>query len=54
MNTVLDKPETREDLIKKGLLVLSRYSIEQTAAKFGALYNRTATLSSRAGWLSSA
>jgi glycosyltransferase involved in cell wall biosynthesis len=54
MNTVLDKPEVREDLIKKGLLVLSRHSIEETAAKFRALYNRTATLSSQAGCLSPA
>jgi len=47
MKMVLDRPEVREDLIKKGTLVLSRYSIEEIAANFRSLYDRTAELSSQ-------
>jgi glycosyltransferase involved in cell wall biosynthesis len=46
MRTILDKPELRQDLIRKGTLQLSHYSINNTAAKFQELYARTAALSS--------
>jgi glycosyltransferase involved in cell wall biosynthesis len=43
MRTVLDLPEVRQDLVKKGRLVLSRYSINNTATDLQALYERTAS-----------
>jgi glycosyltransferase involved in cell wall biosynthesis len=46
MRLILDKPEVGEDLKRKGTLVLSRHSIDDTAAEFQALYERTAVLSS--------
>lgn len=46
MKTILDRPELRQDLINKGTLVLSQYSFRDTAAKFQALYKRTAALPS--------
>jgi glycosyltransferase involved in cell wall biosynthesis len=47
MKMVLDRPEVREDLIKKGTLVLSRHPVDEMAASFRALYDRTAELSSQ-------
>jgi glycosyltransferase involved in cell wall biosynthesis len=47
MKTILDVPEVRQELIRKGTLVLSHYSINDTAASFQALYKETAALSSR-------
>ena len=47
MKAVLESPELRQDLIDKGTLVLSQYSMEQAAASFQALYRRTASLSLR-------
>ena len=47
MKTILDNPELRKDLIKKGTMVLSQYSIKDTATKFQALYAKTAALSSQ-------
>jgi glycosyltransferase involved in cell wall biosynthesis len=44
MMTVINAPEVRRDLIRKGTLVLSQYSIDKTAAMFQALYERTAAL----------
>jgi glycosyltransferase involved in cell wall biosynthesis len=54
MKTILDTPELRQDLIKKGALVLSQHSINDTAADFQALYERTALLSSQENRLSPA
>jgi glycosyltransferase involved in cell wall biosynthesis len=45
MKAILEIPELRQDLIKKGILVLSQHSISDTAAGFQALYKRTAVLS---------
>ena len=45
MKTILDKPELRRDLITKGTQVLSQYSINDMAASFQNLYERTAALS---------
>ena len=45
MKVILDSPELRKELISKGALVLSQYSFRDTAAKFQALYERTAGLS---------
>jgi glycosyltransferase involved in cell wall biosynthesis len=47
MKTILDTPEVREELIRKGTLALSQHSINDTAADFQALYERTAELSSQ-------
>ena len=44
MWSVLDSPELRQDMIQKGIQVLSQYSIKDTAASFQALYARTAGL----------
>jgi hypothetical protein len=54
MKTILDTPELQQDLIKKGALVLSQHSINDTAADFRALYERTALLSSQENRLSPA
>jgi glycosyltransferase involved in cell wall biosynthesis len=45
MKKILDTPELREELIQKGTLVLSQYSIADTVASFQALYERTSALS---------
>jgi glycosyltransferase involved in cell wall biosynthesis len=45
MKMILDTPEVREELMKKGTLVLSQHSIDETATDFQALYERTAVLS---------
>jgi glycosyltransferase involved in cell wall biosynthesis len=47
MKMILDKPEVGEELIRKGTLVLSQHSIDDTAADCQALYERTAVLSSQ-------
>ena len=47
MKMILDRPKVREDLIRKGTLVLSQHSIDDTAADFQGLYERTAVLSMR-------
>ena len=47
MKTILDSPELRQNLINKGTLVLERHSINDTAADFQALYERTAGFSSQ-------
>jgi len=47
MQTILDVPEVRQELISKGTLVLSHYSINDTAASFQVLYEKTAALSSQ-------
>jgi glycosyltransferase involved in cell wall biosynthesis len=44
MKDILDSPELRQKLIVKGSLALSRYSMDQAAASFQALYARTAAL----------
>ncbi|WP_130419290.1 glycosyltransferase family 4 protein [Edaphobacter modestus] len=44
MKAVLDSPELRQDLVDKGTLVLSRYSMDKTAASFQSLYRKTASL----------
>lgn len=54
MRMILDKPEVGEELIRKGTLVLSQHSIDDTAADFQALYERTAVLSSQEHRLSRA
>jgi glycosyltransferase involved in cell wall biosynthesis len=45
MKKILDTPELREELIQKGTLVLSQYSIADTVVSFQALYERTSALS---------
>jgi glycosyltransferase involved in cell wall biosynthesis len=47
MRLILDTPEVREELIRKGTLVLSQHSIDDTAADFQVLYERTVALSSQ-------
>lgn len=47
MKSILDEPELRQNLIRKGTLVLSRFSFRDTAAKLQALYERTAASSSK-------
>jgi glycosyltransferase involved in cell wall biosynthesis len=47
MKAILDAPELREELIRKGSLVLSQHTIDDTAAEFQALYERIAALSSQ-------
>ena len=42
--SVLQRSELRHEMIRKGLSIVSRYSIQDTAAKFQSLYSRTATL----------
>jgi glycosyltransferase involved in cell wall biosynthesis len=54
MKSILDTPELRQKLIKKGIFVLSQHSISDTAADFQALYERTAVLSSQENRLSPA
>jgi glycosyltransferase involved in cell wall biosynthesis len=41
MHSILCQPEMRQDLIRKGTLVLSKYSSKEMAADFRALYART-------------
>jgi glycosyltransferase involved in cell wall biosynthesis len=43
MKDILNSPELRQNLIDKGSLALSRYSMDQTAASLQDLYERTAT-----------
>ena len=45
MKAILDTPDLRQDLIEKGLIVLSRHSIKDTVADFQALYRRAAVSS---------
>jgi glycosyltransferase involved in cell wall biosynthesis len=47
IRVIMDKPEVREELIKKGTLILSQYSIKETARQFQKLYAETAALSTR-------
>jgi hypothetical protein len=47
MKMILDTPELREELMKKGTMVLSQHSINDTAGDFQALYERPAALSSQ-------
>jgi len=47
MKSILDEPELRQHLIHRGTLVLSQYSIKNTAVSFQELYERTAALSSQ-------
>jgi hypothetical protein len=42
MKAILEQPVLRHDLIGKGTQVLSRFSIGEMAAKFKALYDKTA------------
>jgi glycosyltransferase involved in cell wall biosynthesis len=46
MRNILDNPGLRKDLIRMGTLVLSRYSMDVTAASIQALYEQTAAKSS--------
>jgi glycosyltransferase involved in cell wall biosynthesis len=46
MRKILDTPEARQDLIEKGAQVLLQYSMNETAANFQTLYERTVELSS--------
>jgi glycosyltransferase involved in cell wall biosynthesis len=45
MKSILEKPELRQELRKNGTLILSQYSIRDTAASLQALYAKTATSS---------
>jgi glycosyltransferase involved in cell wall biosynthesis len=54
MKRVLDAPELRAELARKGTLVLSQYSIKDTAADLQKLYERTSALPSRNPLLPSA
>jgi hypothetical protein len=47
MKSILDKPEHRQELLEKGVLILSQYSIRDTAASLQALYAKTAALSTQ-------
>jgi len=47
MRSTLDTPEIRDNLIRKGTRVLSQHTIDDTAADFQALYERTASLFTR-------
>lgn len=47
MKNILDKPELQQDLAEKGTLVLSQYSLKEMAAKFQALYGKTAAMPSQ-------
>ena len=47
MKRILNEPELRQDLIEKGILVLSHYSIKDTAANFQQLYESAVLLSSQ-------
>jgi hypothetical protein len=42
MKSILDSPELRQDLIDKGALALSRFSMDQTATSLQKLYGKTA------------
>jgi glycosyltransferase involved in cell wall biosynthesis len=46
MRLILDAPEVRKDLTRKGAMVLSQHSIDKTAAGFRELYKKTVELSS--------
>jgi glycosyltransferase involved in cell wall biosynthesis len=52
MKEILNTPELREELIRRGIGVLSQHTINETAAGFQALYRRTAELSSQRDGLS--
>jgi len=54
MYTILDKPELRQELVKKGNQLLFQYSMNKTAANFQTLYARTAALTSQSDRLSAA
>jgi glycosyltransferase involved in cell wall biosynthesis len=54
MRMMLDDPDARQDLIRKGTQVLSQYCMSETAAKFQHLYQRTAELTLREHQLSEA
>jgi glycosyltransferase involved in cell wall biosynthesis len=47
MKMILETPEVREGLIRKGTLVLSQHSIDDTASDFQRLYERAAVLTSQ-------
>ena len=47
MTKIMVDQQVRQDMIEKGLLVLSQYSIRDTVASFQALYRKTADLSSQ-------
>jgi glycosyltransferase involved in cell wall biosynthesis len=44
MKRILDTPVLRQEMIRKGTLILSQYSIQDTVARFQELYERTAAL----------
>jgi glycosyltransferase involved in cell wall biosynthesis len=52
MKTVLDAPEMRAELIRKGALMLLRHTIRDTASGFQSLYEKTFALSSQEDRLS--
>jgi glycosyltransferase involved in cell wall biosynthesis len=52
MKEILNTPEVWKELIRKGTVVLSQHSINETAAGFQDLYRRTAELSSQRDSLS--
>jgi glycosyltransferase involved in cell wall biosynthesis len=52
MKEILQTPEVREELIRRGTGVLSQHSINETATRFQALYRTTAALSSQRDSLS--
>jgi hypothetical protein len=52
MKKMMDTPETRENLIRGGKAILSKYAIGELAANFQALYEKTAVLSFRDGHVS--
>ena len=47
VKAILDTPELRENLIKNGMMILPKYSINKVAANFQTLYERTAALHSQ-------
>jgi glycosyltransferase involved in cell wall biosynthesis len=49
MNIVLESPKARQDLIDRGIEVLSQYSTKDMVAKFQVLYEKTAS-SSNNSW----
>jgi glycosyltransferase involved in cell wall biosynthesis len=54
MRSILEKPDVRRDLAAKGKLVLTRYSVNNTAARLQVLYERTASLGAHEHQLSPA
>jgi glycosyltransferase involved in cell wall biosynthesis len=54
MRTLLETPNVRQDLVTNGKIVLSRYSINNTASSLQALYERMASLGSHEHQLSAA